>query len=152
VTPARPAKPFCSGPDPALPHELTKCRQTSLLNHKHTTHIDSARLKPALTMPAANRDKNFDGDRAFLSGSAGRIALTRYCASCRITAPENRAPEKKPVPFRSSGLHSLPRREVSQKPMRCFPASRKRCEGTLLMGRKVLLPVSRALPAYAEPS
>jgi hypothetical protein len=33
----------------------------------------------------------------------------------------NQAPEKKPVPFRSSGPHSLPRREVSQRPMRLFP-------------------------------
>ena len=62
-------------------------------------------------------DENFDGGRAFLFPGRQRSCALRLVPG----KTENQAPEKKPVPFRSSGPHSLPRWEVSQRPMRLFP-------------------------------
>ena len=57
----------------------------------------------------------------FFLDPAGGLCAHALISLVPDRAPEIQAPEKKPVPFRSSGLHSLPRRKVSQRPMRLFP-------------------------------
>src|ERR1700722_7678258 len=71
---------------------------------------------PSERLPAAYQTRTWTVTARFFCDPAGDIH-----AYALLRPVPNRALEKKPVPFRSSGPHSLPRREVSQRPMRLFP-------------------------------
>lgn len=92
------------------------CRWLTTSAHEVPLGFASVPYFPAQT-------RTYDGDRA--------------CLQPRIAAERT----EQPIPFRSSGPHSLPRWQVSQAPMRCnYPAALK------------LSPVSLPGPAARRPS
>ena len=143
--------------------ETTFAKNYCAAHHRRTPEPGAHRCtKPACFAPACCiPDENFDGGRAFFSASRQGV-----CAYAPLRLMPNQAPEKKPVPFRNSGPHSLPRWKVSQRPSDCFPASRERFVGTLMSGpqdvtaslRSVCsgmprhIVQARKLLAHAEPS
>src|SRR6202041_908392 len=72
-------------------------------------------------LPVTNLDRTSTVTARFSLDSAEEDCARALLPLVPDQAPENRAQEKKPVPFRSSGPHSLPRWKVSQRPMRLFP-------------------------------
>jgi hypothetical protein len=103
--------------------------QTAFANTLLAPHITVVAPEPGAhwcTKPAAAASRLLATYQTKTSTVAARFFSDRVgpghiCAHALLRLVPNRAPEKKPVPFRSSGPHSLPRREVSQRPMRLFP-------------------------------
>jgi hypothetical protein len=76
----------------------------------------------------------------FSLDSAGSIALTRRCASCRKTGHQKRSQFRFEVPARIA----FPGGRCRNGRCDCSPASRERFEGTLMNGPQFLPPASRA--------